>query len=213
MQALRQLKAIAVPVEGANIDTDRIIPARLMRNPRDATNTYAQSLFHDLRFSDDGSEIGDFILNQSAYREAKILVSGRNFGCGSSRESAVYALLDYGFRCIIAPSFGDIFYSNCVRNGVAPLRVTEDEATALRRSLMAASDPTVSVDIATLTITGPDGASYAADLPPFQQNRLLEGLDEIEATLKLSPKIDAFEANYFKSHTWLTKPENTGGAS
>jgi len=213
MQALKQLTATAVPIEGANIDTDRIIPARLMRNPRDETNTYARSLFHDLRFSDDGSEIGDFILNQAAYRDSKILVSGRNFGCGSSRESAVYALLDYGFRCVIAPSFGDIFYSNCVRNGIAPLRIGEDEATALRRSLASASDPTVSVDIQSLTITGPDGKTYEADLPPFQQNRLLEGLDEIAATLKLSPKIDAFEAKYFESHTWLTKPENSGSPS
>jgi len=210
MEALKQLTAIAVPIEGANIDTDRLIPARLMRNPRDKTRTYAQSLFHDLRFTDDGSEIGDFILNQSAYRAAKILVSGRNFGCGSSRESAVYALLDYGFRCVIAPSFGDIFYSNCVRNGIAPLRISDDEATALRSSLMAASDPTVTVNIENLTITGPDGKTYNADLPPFQQTRLLEGLDEIEATLKLSPKIDSFESTYFESHPWLTKPANVG---
>ncbi len=212
MQALIELTATAVPVEGANIDTDRLIPARLMRNPRDAHRSYGPYLFHDQRFNADGSEISDFVLNQPAYRDSKILVSGRNFGCGSSRESAVYALLDYGFRCVIAPSFGDIFYSNCVRNGVAPLRVTEEEATRLRTSLAQAASPVVSVDIRALTITGPDGHVYNADLPPFQQTRLLEGIDEVEATLKISDKIDAFESRYFAAHPWLRDGLTEGGA-
>lgn len=212
MQALTELTATAVPVEGANIDTDRLIPARLMRNPRDAHRSYGPYLFHDQRFNADGSEISDFVLNQPAYRESKILVSGRNFGCGSSRESAVYALLDYGFRCVIAPSFGDIFYSNCVRNGVAPLRISDEEATQLRNSLAQASNPQVSIDIRALTITGPDGHVYKADLPPFQQTRLLEGIDEVEATLNKSDKIDAFETSYFQAHPWLRK-ENAGGSA
>jgi len=203
MEALTRITAVAAPLDGANIDTDRIIPARLLRLPRDEANNYAKSLFHDLRFTDDGEEVSDFILNRAAWRDSKILVAGPNFGCGSSRESAVYALLDYGFRVVIAESFGDIFYANCVRNGVAPLKLAEDEAARLRASLTHAKDPTLTVDIETLTVSGPDDARWSVSLPAYMQTRLLEGADEVAITLKRSDRIASFESDYYRRFPWL----------
>lgn len=203
MKALKHIKAVAAPLNGANIDTDRIIPARLLRLPRDEHNNYARSLFHDLRFTDDGTEISDFILNRAAWRDSQVLVAGPNFGCGSSRESAVYALLDYGFRVVIAESFGDIFYANCVRNGIAPLKLAEDEAATLRDALLNADDPTVVVDIKALTVTGPDGVSRSVSLPAYMQTRLMEGADEVAITLQRSSRIDAFESRYHENFPWM----------
>jgi len=204
MQALKKLTGIAVPIDGDNIDTDRLIPARLMRNPRDQDNDYSQFLFHDLRFRDDGSEISDFVLNQKPFRHAPIIVTGSNFGCGSSRESAVYALVDYGVRIVIAESFGDIFYANCVRNGVAPLRASADDCSALRRWLSGATNPTITVDLGSLLIRADDtGHCWTFQIPDFQRNCLMQGIDEVELTLNRSDAIEAFEKNYLDQHPWL----------
>jgi len=204
MKALKTLTAIAAPIEGDNIDTDRLIPARLMRNPRDQNNDYSQFLFHDQRFNDDGSENSDFVLNQNIYRNTEIIVSGSNFGCGSSRESAVYALVDYGVRIVIAESFGDIFYANCVRNGVAPLRMTAADCTSLRNWLADAKDPSIEVDLRTLKVRAPNTELYwAVEIPEFQRNCLMQGLDEVELTLTRSDAISAFEERYLHSRPWL----------
>jgi len=204
MQALKKLTGIAVPIDGDNIDTDRLIPARLMRNPRDQDNDYRQFLFHDLRFNDDGSEISDFVLNQKTFRDARIIVTGSNFGCGSSRESAVYALVDYGVRIVIAESFGDIFYANCVRNGVAPLTASAEDCAGLRRWLSNANNPTITVDLGDLLIRA-DGTdqSWTFQIPDFQRNCLMQGIDEVELTLGRSEAIATFEKNYLDRHPWL----------
>lgn len=208
MQAITQFTGVAAPLDGDNIDTDRIIPARLMRNPRDQSNDYSDWLFHDLRFNDDGQEISDFVLNQDPYREASIIVSGDNFGCGSSRESAVYALLDYGVRVVVASSFGDIFYSNCVRNGVAPLIMAPAQLTTLRRWLKNARSPDISVDLEQRSVATADGKHrWSFEMPQFQRNCLMRGQDEVELTLQRSEVIDDFEQRYLMQHPWL---ENAG---
>ncbi len=205
MQAIIQFTGVAAPLDGDNIDTDRIIPARLMRNPRDQTHDYSRWLFHDLRFNDDGQEISDFVLNQDSYRDARIIVSGDNFGCGSSRESAVYALADYGVRVVVASSFGDIFYANCVRNGVAPLIMEPAALRTLRQWLQRAGKPEISVDLETRSVLTTDGQhQWSFEMPDFQRQCLMRGQDEVELTLKRSESIDAFEQRYLQQHPWLS---------
>jgi 3-isopropylmalate/(R)-2-methylmalate dehydratase small subunit len=186
------LTAIAAPLEMSNVDTDQIIPARFMRRPRD--ERYAQYGFHDLRFTPDGARREDFVLNRPPFDRAGILVAARNFGVGSSREAAVYALLAMGFRCVIAEGFGDIFFSNALKNGLLPVRLAEDACAALRTHLAAHPGATVTVDLARNSLAAPDGATHAFAIPPFARDCLLRGLDEIGMTLSLLPEIEAFEA-------------------
>jgi len=193
MRPFTSLSAVAAPIELPNIDTDRVIPARFLKKPKGAPG-YAGFLFHDIRFNADGSEKADFVLNQAPYRDAQILVAAENFGCGSSREMAVWALEAYGVRAVIAPSLGDIFHQNCFKNGLLPVILAADVAAGLRRQLHARPGATIAVDLESQTVTGPDGARHRFDIDPFRKELLLTGRDEIELTLERLAAIEAFEA-------------------
>jgi 3-isopropylmalate/(R)-2-methylmalate dehydratase small subunit len=200
MRPFTSLSAVAVPIDLPNIDTDRVIPARFLKKPRGAPG-YAGFLFHDIRFNADGSEKTDFILNQPPYRDAKILVAADNFGCGSSREMAVWALEAYGVRSVIAPSLGDIFHQNCFKNGLLPVILAGDVAAGLRRQLHARPGAAIAVNLEAQTVTGPDGAQHEFDVDPFRKELLLAGRDEIDLTLGRLAAIEAFEARQ-GSRTW-----------
>jgi len=186
------LTAIAAPLDMPNVDTDQILPARFLRRPRD--ERYATYGFHDLRFNPDGTPQPDFILNRPPFDRAGILVASRNFGVGSSREAAVYALLALGIRCVVAESFGDIFFSNALKNGLLPVRLPEPAVTALRDLVLAAPGTALTVDLPRNRLSAPDGTSHDFVIPPFSRDCLLRGLDEIGLTLTLLPEIEAFEA-------------------
>ncbi len=183
--------AIAAPLDMANVDTDQIIPARFMRRPRDAR--YSEYGFHDLRFTPDGAARPDFVLNQPPFDAAGILVAGRNFGVGSSREAAVYALQALGLRAVVASSFGDIFFSNALKNGLLPIRLEEAACESLRARLLAAPGLTLTVDLPANRLSAADGTAHGFAIPPFARDCLLRGLDEIGLTLTLLPEIEAFE--------------------
>jgi 3-isopropylmalate/(R)-2-methylmalate dehydratase small subunit len=193
MRPFTSLSAVAAPIELPNIDTDRVIPARFLKKPKGAPG-YAGFLFHDIRFNADGSEKADFILNQAPYRGAQILVAAENFGCGSSREMAVWALEAYGVRAVIAPSLGDIFHQNCFKNGLLPVILAGDVAAGLRRQLHARPGAAIAVDLESQTVTAPDGARHRFDIDPFRKELLLTGRDEIDLTLGHLAAIEAFEA-------------------
>jgi 3-isopropylmalate/(R)-2-methylmalate dehydratase small subunit len=203
MQRFTRLSALAAPLEIDDVNTDMILPARFLRKPRD--ERYAGYAFHDLRHDAGGREREGFVLNEAPYRGASILVAGRNFGCGSSREGAVYTLLDYGIRCVIAPSFGDIFSGNCLQNGLLPVVLPEADCERLRAALRAHPGATITVDLETGTVTGPDGANYAFALDPVRRERLLAGLDEIDLTIAERPAIEAFERRYAAERPWLER--------
>ncbi|MBC7778540.1 MAG: 3-isopropylmalate dehydratase small subunit [Proteobacteria bacterium] len=203
MQPFTKLTAVAVPLDLSDVNTDMIIPARFLRKPLDAR--YGSYLFHDLRHDEDGRLRDSFVLNEAVYRDAQILVAGANFGCGSSRESAVYTLMGYGFRCVIAPSFGDIFVGNCLQNGVLPVVLPEAECAALRAWLDANPGATVTADLEAQTVTTPDGRIRTFALDPVRRERLLRGLDEIGLTLTRLPGIEAFEARYARARPWLAR--------
>jgi 3-isopropylmalate/(R)-2-methylmalate dehydratase small subunit len=186
------LTAIAAPLDMPNVDTDQILPARYLRRPRD--ERYATYGFHDLRFNADGTAQPDFILNRPPFDRAGILVAARNFGVGSSREAAVYALLALGIRCVVAESFGDIFFSNALKNGLLPVRLPEPAVTALRDLILAAPGTALTVDLPRNRLSAPDGTAHDFVIPPFSRDCLLRGLDEIGLTLTLLPEIEAFEA-------------------
>ena len=186
------LTAVAAPLDLANVDTDQIMPARFMRRPRD--ERYVAYGFHDLRFTPDGEKRPDFVLNQPPFDAAGILVAGRNFGVGSSREAAVYALLAMGFRAVVADSFGDIFFSNALKNGLVPVKLPAEVVTALRQAVATAPGARLTVDLARQVLVGPDGAEHAFTVPPFARDCLLRGLDEIGLTLTLAEEISAYEA-------------------
>jgi 3-isopropylmalate/(R)-2-methylmalate dehydratase small subunit len=185
------LTAIAAPLDMPNVDTDQIMPARFMRRPRD--ERYVAYGFHDLRFTPEGATRPDFILNQPPFNGAGILVASRNFGVGSSREAAVYALLAMGFRAVVAESFGDIFFSNALKNGLLPVKLPESIVNALRQAVAAAPGATITVDLQRQVLTAPDGAEHPFTVPPFARDCLLRGLDEIGLTLTLADQITTFE--------------------
>jgi 3-isopropylmalate/(R)-2-methylmalate dehydratase small subunit len=188
------LDAVALPIAQPNFDTDQIIPARFLS--RDRELGLAECLFRDLRFTADGVERPGFVLNQEAFRPAAIVVGERNFACGSSRENAVWALADYGFRAAIAPSFGDIFKNNCIKNGVLPVVLPADTVARLLGQLQQAPGARVQVDLPTQTVTLPDGSSVSFEIDPFAKYCLLEGVDEITFTLAQADQITAFENRY-----------------
>lgn len=190
-EPITEFTGIAAPLDLSNVDTDQIMPARFMRRPRD--ERYAQYGFHDLRFGPDGAPRPDFPLNRPPWDRAAILVAGRNFGVGSSREAAVYALQALGLRCVVASSFGDIFFGNALKNGLLPVRLDEAAVTALRHA--AASEPglQLSVSLERQILSSAAGAEHAFAIPPFARECLLRGLDEIGLTLTLLPEIEAFE--------------------
>jgi len=202
MRRFHTLDAVAAPMAAANVDTDQIIPARFLRKPRDSG--YAAFLFHDLRFDGGGAERPSFILNQPAYRDARILIGERNFGCGSSRENAVYALWDFGFRAVIAPSFGDIFFNNCLKNGLLPVALSPAQVAALRAEVEERPGAHVIVNLKRQQVVAPSGAIYGFDIDAFRRHCLLQGVDEIEFTLGHADEIAAFERREADELPWLT---------
>lgn len=191
MTPLRQIQAVAVPLARANIDTDQILPARYLQKPRSAN--FADFLFRDLRSDGQGKPRPDFPLNGPAYAGARIMVAGANFGCGSSREHAVWALHDGGFRAVIAPSFGDIFYSNALKNGLLPVRQEQQVVDRLLRQLQETPGASIEVDLVAQTLREPDGEQSAFAIQAFARHCLLEGLDEIDYTLSQVGLIQSFE--------------------
>jgi 3-isopropylmalate/(R)-2-methylmalate dehydratase small subunit len=194
-------KAVAVPFEQANIDTNQICPTRF--NKVEKGPKYAQVLFHDLRFNPDGTEKPEFILNQPAYRKAGIIVAERNFGCGSSRESAVYALATFGIRSVIAPSFGDIFFNNCLKNSVVPVTLDAETCAALRAQLRAQVGAAITVDLERQVATDVEGRAHAFSIHPLRRRCLLQGLDDISLTSEFMDVIAPFEAQYRREFSWL----------
>lgn len=184
--------AIAAPLAMSNVDTDQILPARFLRRPRD--ERYPSYGFHDLRFTPEGAPREDFVLNRPPYDRAGILVAERNFGVGSSREAAVYALLALGIRCVVAEGFGDIFFSNSLKNGLLPVRLPEADCAALRRLVTERPGTALTVDLPANRLVVPDGAAYGFAIPDFARDCLLRGLDEIGLTFTLMAEIQSFEA-------------------
>jgi 3-isopropylmalate/(R)-2-methylmalate dehydratase small subunit len=194
MNKFEPIDAAAAPFPQFNIDTDQVIPARYLSRPRE--DGVAECLFHDLRFDGNGQEKPDFVLNRDGYRDAKVIVAGRNFGCGSSRENAVWALYDYGIRAVIAPSMGDIFYNNSIKNGLLPIFLPEDVCNGLIAEVTETPGASIAVDLALQTVCGPDGTKHSFDIDGFAKECLLKGLDEIAYTLSLADEISAFENRY-----------------
>ena len=201
MEPFVRFTAVAAPMDLPNLDTDRIIPARFLRRPRESG--YGPLLFHDVRFDADGQERADFVLNRPPFRGAGVLVTAENFGCGSSREMAVWALLDYGIRVVIGPSFGDIFFENCFKNGALAVVVPAEIAAGLRRRLAERPGTTLTVDLETQTISGADGPPIRFEVDAFRRHGLLAGRDELALTLEQGPAIEAFEARRRVEMPWL----------
>ena len=191
MQPFTKLDAVLLPIARPNVDTDQITPARYLQKPR--SDDFGEYLFRDLRYAKDGSEIAQFPLNQPAYRDARIVASLDNFGCGSSREPAVWALCDYGMRAVIAPSFGDIFHANSLKNGLLPIVLARDAVQRILDAALAAPGATASVDLAAQTVRAPDGGIHRFDIDARSKHCLLEGIDEIDYTLTRIGEIEAFE--------------------
>jgi len=202
MEPFRRLTAVAAPIDLPNTDTDRIIPARFLRKARGAPG-YASFLFHDVRFDVDGSERPEFVLNRPPYRGAGILVVAENFGCGSSREMAVWALHAFGVRSVIAPSLGDIFHENCLKNGLLPVLLPAATVAGLRRQLHDRPGATITVDLDSQTVTAPDGAKHAFEIDPFRKEMLLAGRDEIGLTLDYDGRIREFEERQGRARPWV----------
>lgn len=205
------LNSVCYPLPSANIDTDQLIPARFMKEPRSVG--YGQFLLYDLRFDDNGQPITDFILNQKRMAAAQILIARRNFGAGSSREAAVYALVDYGFRCIVAPSFGDIFASNAINNGLLPAIVSESDTEKLlgycEKVMASSSDSSavMSVDLQNQVIRCPE-FEVEFNIKPVWRTKLLNGWDDIDLTIARSQKIRDFYQEYQEHYLWAARPTN-----
>ncbi len=193
MDKFALLTATAAPLKIANVDTDKIIPARFLKTIK--RTGLGKSLFADMRYEADGSEKADFVLNQPKYRHAEILVAGDNFGCGSSREHAPWALLDFGIRCVIAPSFADIFFNNCFKNGILPIVLPEDVVAALMEDAALGTNARLTVDLEAQVVVRPNGDKIPFEVDAFRKHCLLNGLDDIGLTLAHTAAIDAYEAN------------------
>ncbi len=203
MQPFTVFTAVAAPLDIAKIDTGMIVPGRFQRLPRRPGHAdYARVFLHDLRFDEHEHPRADFILNQPAYQHTGILVTGPDFGCGSSRESAAYATLDFGVRALIGTSFGDVYRGNCLQNGVLTITLPPADVSRLLAQLQAAPGATMSVDLPQQTVTGPDGATCVFDIDATRKERLLQGLDDVGVTLQYLPQIEAFEAQYRKDMPW-----------
>ena len=204
MKPFTTLTAVAAPLDIANVDTDKIIPARYLRKLRSPAAGYDPYLFYDLRFDAQGRERPEFVLNQPPYRKAGILVANVNFGCGSSREGAAYALMDYGIRSVIAPSFGDIHYANEIQNGMLPAILPEDTCAALRDQLRTTPGAQIAIDLEKQTITDVKGIAHRFHIDAIYKERLLKGLDEIGLVLQHLSEIEAFEQRHHSEHRWLS---------
>lgn len=203
MRTLREIHGTAIPYPKSNVDTDEIVPARFLL--RDRNEGFADFLFHDLRFDSSGGERPDFVLNEAKYRGAKVLIAGANFGCGSSREHAVWALLDYGIEAVITPSFGDIFRNNAIQNGLLLVALAPSAVEHLLASKASTPQATVRVDLASQTVTSVDGRVFAFDIDPREKERLLSGRSQIDETLALRNKIERFEKTYLAAFPWAAR--------
>ncbi len=203
MDSFTKLDGIAAPLPQINVDTDMIIPKQYLKTIQ--RTGLGVALFSEMRYNDDGSEKPDFVLNKPAYRDAEVLVSGDNFGCGSSREHAPWALLDFGIRCVIAPSFADIFYNNCFKNGILPIALPQEQVDKLMDDAERGANARLTVDLEAQTITGPDGGSISFDIDPFKKHCLLNGLDDIGLTMEKEQSISDFEARRRDVTPWLAK--------
>ena len=201
MEKFEKLTGVAVPFGMPNVDTDMIIPKQFLKTIKRAG--LGKALFYERRYDENGQERSDFVLNQPAYRQAKILVAGENFGCGSSREHAPWALLDFGIRCVIAPSFADIFYNNMFKNGMLPIRLGVKRVHELLQFLTELPGAEITVDLREKTVTGPDEQSDRFEIPDFSRECLLNGFDEIELTLLKSDRIQAYERSKAAERPWL----------
>jgi 3-isopropylmalate/(R)-2-methylmalate dehydratase small subunit len=201
MEKFTTLTGVAAPFALINVDTDMIIPKQFLKTIK--RTGLGKSLFYELRYDEKGKERADFVLNKPAYRKAQILVAGDNFGCGSSREHAPWALLDFGIRCVISTSFADIFYNNCFKNGILPIVVGPDEWKMLLDDALRGANATITIDLAQQEIRGPDGGVIRFDIDPFRKHCLMNGLDDIGLTLEKGPDIENFEKRQALRRPWL----------
>ncbi len=200
MDKFDKLTSAAAPLNMINVDTDMIIPKQFLKTI--ARTGLGKNLFFEMRFDDDGNEVEDFVLNQPAYRDAEIMVADENFGCGSSREHAPWALLDFGIKCVIAPSFADIFYNNCFKNGILPITLPKEDWEKIMDDAERGANARLTVDLESQTITGPDGGEVSFEIDPFKKKCLLEGLDDIGLTMSNDDKIEAFESDRDREQPW-----------
>ncbi len=201
MEKFTTLTGVAAPLPMINVDTDKIIPKQFLKTIK--RTGLGISLFFEMRYDDDGNEKPDFVLNKPAYRQSKILVAGDNFGCGSSREHAPWALLDFGIRCVISTGFADIFYNNCFKNGILPIVVSKEDLDKLMDDAERGANATVTVDLEAQEISGPDGGCVKFELDPFRKQCLLEGLDDIGLTMQRGTEIKSFEEKQKAAQPWL----------
>lgn len=201
MDKFTNLTGVAAPLDMINVDTDMIIPKQFLKTIK--RTGLGKNLFNDMRFTPEGDEVEDFVLNKQAYRNAEILIAGENFGCGSSREHAPWALVDFGIRCVIAPSFADIFYNNSFKNSMLLIKLPQAQIDALMDDAKSGANARLSVDLEAQEITRPDGDVIKFDLDPFLKHCLLEGLDDVGLTMQKSDKIDRFEEQQKQSQSWL----------
>jgi 3-isopropylmalate/(R)-2-methylmalate dehydratase small subunit len=201
MQSFTTLTGVAAPFPLINVDTDMIIPKQFLKTIK--RTGLGKALFHELRFDEKGQEKPEFVLNKPAYRKAQILVAGDNFGCGSSREHAPWALLDFGIRCVISTSFADIFYNNCFKNGILPIVVSPENLKKLMDDAERGANATISIDLAAQEIRGPDGGMIHFDIDSFRKHCLMNGLDDIGLTMEKQSDIDKFERSQAERRPWL----------
>jgi 3-isopropylmalate/(R)-2-methylmalate dehydratase small subunit len=202
MDKFTEMTGVAAPMDMINIDTDMVIPKQYLTTVE--RTGLGKGLFHEMRYNKDGSDNPDFVLNKPAYKNATILVAGENFGCGSSREHAPWALLDFGFRCVIAPSFADIFYNNCFKNGILPIRLPQEDVDKLMDDAERGANAIVTVDLESQTITGPDGGEITFEVEEFKKHCLLNGLDDVGLTMEHEDKITSFEDDRKVTQPWLS---------
>jgi 3-isopropylmalate/(R)-2-methylmalate dehydratase small subunit len=200
MEKFTKLTGVAAPLPLINVDTDMIIPKQFLKTIQ--RSGLGKNLFDEMRYDTEGNEVPDFVLNKPAYRKAQILVAGENFGCGSSREHAPWALLDFGIRCVIAPSFADIFYNNCFKNGILPIALPQEDVDKLMDDAERGANAVVSIDLERQEITGPDGGRIGFEVDPFRKHCLLNGLDDIGLTMEKADAIDAFEGRMQAAQPW-----------
>jgi 3-isopropylmalate/(R)-2-methylmalate dehydratase small subunit len=203
MQPFTVLTAIAIPLEIASVDTGMILPGRYMRRHRRPGHDYGEAFLYDLRFDEAGRPRADFVLNDPIYRDAKILVTGRDFGCGSSREGAAFAVMDFGLRALVGPSFGEIFQVNCIQNGILAITLPESLIQDLWRQLRERPGATMTIDLPNQSVIAPDLSAHAFDISPLRKDRLVRGIDDIDVTLAYRDEIESFEAKRRAAVPWL----------